>query len=165
MLLLLAAVPGLGLAPVLAEQTFRSQDLAPSPLLNPSEVVSIQIEALRENSQRNEGIELTYRFASPGNKRSTGPLERFLAMVRSAPYQQLLNHRSARYGPSSVFGDKAYQLVTIIDKQGDEVAYLWVLSRQGEGEFAGCWMTDAVISSQRPVQGRVAGVLLGNGTA
>jgi hypothetical protein len=120
----------------------------PSPSLDPAAVIRIQVEALRANGLLNEGIKLTYSFASPENRRSTGPLGRFTAMIRSAPYDRLLNHRSARFGPLSVSGAKAFQTVTIVDKEGEETRYLWVLSRQSQGELKDCWMTDAVISSQ-----------------
>ena len=110
----------------------------------------IQVEALRNNSLLDEGIELTYRFASPGNKRVTGPLVRFTAMVRSPPYDRLLNHRSARYGPLAVSGDEAYQRVIVTDAAGEEVVYHWVLSRQSEGQYKDCWMTDGVLPVQHP---------------
>ena len=34
----------------------------------------------------------------------------------------------------------------------NEVGYVWVLSRQTEGAFKDCWMTDAVIAAEREVQ-------------
>jgi len=128
------------------------QPSAPSPELDPSEVMRIQVEALRNDSLLNEGIELTYRFASPQNKRFTGPLPRFIEMVRSVPHDRLLNHRSARYGPMAISGDNAHQLVTVTDREGEEIRYHWVLSRQGEGEFKDCWMTNAVIAAEPTAQ-------------
>ena len=124
----------------------------PSPELAPAEVVRIQVEALRKNSLSNDGIELTYRFASPNNKRSTGPLDRFVDMVRSAPYDRLLNHRRAEYSPMAVSGNQAQQIVVIIDAEGNEAGYVWVLARQTEGLLKDCWMTDAVIPAEREVQ-------------
>jgi hypothetical protein len=125
---------------------------APSPELDPSTVVRIQVEALRTNSLLNEGIELTYRFASPDNKRITGPLARFTEMVRSAPYDRLLNHSSARYSPMVISADEAHQIVIITNMEGEEIPYHWVLRRQSEGEFKDCWMTSAVIPAEPPVQ-------------
>ena len=122
----------------------------PSPDLDPAEVVRIQVEALRNNSPLNEGIALTYRFASPNNKRSTGPLDRFTQMVRTDPYHLLLNHRRARYEPLALSGNQAHQLVIITDSAGEEIAYHWTLVRQEEGKFKDCWMTDMVIPSVRP---------------
>ncbi|MGB5260313.1 MAG: DUF4864 domain-containing protein [Gammaproteobacteria bacterium] len=124
----------------------------PSPELDPVEVVRIQVKVLPNNSPRNEGIELTYRFASPENRRFTGPLARFVQMVQSEPHDRLLNHRQARYEPLAYSGNEAHQPVIITDSAGEEIAYHWVLVRQTEGEFKGCWMTDAVIPSVRPGQ-------------
>ena len=146
--LLLAAIPFAIEAGAASNPTSEWERRVPSPSLDPAVVIRIQVEALRANSLPNEGIKLTYSFASPENRRSTGPLGRFTAMIRSAPYDRLLNHRNARYGPMSVSGFKAFQTVTIIDKEGDETRYLWVLSRQRHGELKDCWMTDAVISAQ-----------------
>lgn len=70
-------------------------------------------------------------------------------MVRSAPYDRLLNHRSAEYSPLAVSGNEAQQMVIIIDAKGEEFAYAWVLSRQSEGAFEDCWMTDAVVPAER----------------
>ena len=137
----LYAAPGLG-----------SSDPVPSPELEPGEVVRIQVEALRSNNHLDEGIELTYRFASPANRRSTGPLELFTEMIHTAPYDRLLNHISARYSPVAISGDKAYQRVIITDSANQEIAYHWILARQREGEFKDCWMTEAVITAEQPPQ-------------
>ena len=68
-------------APVVADHLPQTQ---PDPSLSPQDVVSIQLEALRNNDTPydNRGIEVTFNFASPANKRITGPIERFAAMVR-----------------------------------------------------------------------------------
>jgi len=150
--LILATVPLIVAAALSTAPSPQPRAPAPSPELDPSEVVRIQVEALRSNSHLNEGIELTYRFASPGNRRFTGPLDRFIEMVRSAPYDRLLNHRSARYSPMAISGDEAHQTVTVTDSEGEEITYHWVLSRQSEGEFKDCWMTSAVIADQQPKQ-------------
>ena len=123
----------------------------PTPELEPADVVRIQVEALRSNSPLDEGIELTYRFASPANKQVTGPLVRFTAMVHASPYDRLLNHQRASYEPLAIAGDKAHQLVTITDTVGDEITYHWVLVRVSEGPYKDCWMTDAVIPTSQPV--------------
>ena len=151
-LLFLATVPLAASGALSPESGSQSADPVPSPELAPAEVVRIQVEALRNNSPSSDGIELTYRFASPDNKRYTGPLERFINMVRSAPYDRLLNHRRAEYSPMAVSGKQAQQMVVIIDAEGNEVGYVWVLSRQTHGALKGCWMTDAVIPAERDLQ-------------
>ncbi len=46
-------------------------EIKPDPVYTPDEVVGIQMRALGKNNQPydNAGIELTFRFASPGNKK------------------------------------------------------------------------------------------------
>ncbi len=151
-LFLLAAMPMVVVAALPTEPSAKPNGPVPSPELEPSEVVRIQVDALRSNTSLNRGIELTYRFASPDNKRYTGPLARFIDMVRSAPYDRLLNHLSAQYGPVALSANEAHQMVIIVDAAGEEVGYIWVLSRQSEGAFKDCWMTDAVIPAERSVQ-------------
>lgn len=150
--LFLASVPLVVAAALSTAPAHPPEDPAPSPGLGPSEVVRIQVEALRNNSPLDEGIELTYRFASPGNKRYTGPLDRFIEMLHSDPYDRLLNHQSARYGPIAISGDEAHQIVIITDMDGELIAYHWVLSRQSVGEFEDCWMTNAVVPAEQPTQ-------------
>ena len=153
----LASLPALAFAvssPLLA---FQARNAVPSPELGPAEVVRIQVEALRRNRPSNDGIALTYRFASPNNKRATGPLDRFTEMVRSPPYDRLINHLHAHFDDLQVSGGEASQRVVITDNRGEELAYLWVLSRQTQGEFKHCWMTDAVIPVREPVPRRLTG--------
>ncbi|NNJ96745.1 MAG: hypothetical protein HKP12_06250, partial [Gammaproteobacteria bacterium] len=49
-----------------------------------------------------------------------------------------------------VSDNRAHQLVTITDMVGEEITYHWVLTRQTEGEFKDCWMTNAVIPAPTP---------------
>ncbi len=119
----------------------------PDPSLSPQDVVSIQIEALRNNDipYADRGIEVTFNFASPANKRVTGPLERFKVMVRNPNYGPMINHRSARYENLMVEGDFARMDVILNSKKGDYLGYRFILSRQHGNEYEGSWMTDAVI--------------------
>ena len=150
--LALVIVPLVAVATLATGPDLQPKAPVPSAELDPSQVVRIQVEALRHNSPLNEGIELTYRFASPENKSFTGPLARFIEMLRSPPYQRLLNHRSARYSAMGISADRAHQIVTITDREGEEIRYRWALSRQVEGEFKDCWMTSAVIAAEPPLQ-------------
>ncbi len=118
----------------------------PDPSLSPEDVVSIQIEALQQNDTPYEdrGIEVTFNFASPTNKRVTGPLERFKAMVRGPIYGPMINHRSAEYVNVRVEGDFAQVDVILQSKDGQYLGYRFRLSRQHDNQFEGSWMTDAV---------------------
>ena len=118
----------------------------PDPSLSPRDVVSIQIEALRNNDTPYEdrGIEVTFNFASPTNKRMTGPLERFKVMVRNPVYGPMINHRSAEYENVRVEGDFAQVDAILQSKDGQYLGYRFMLSRQHGNEYEGSWMTDAV---------------------
>lgn len=118
---------------------------APHPDLTPGEVVRIVIDALKDNDERDRGIAITFDFASPANQELTGPLERFVPMVKGPAYAPMLKHKSAKYGKVLVRQDQAQQLVTIVDADGNEAAYVFQLSKQTEGGREGCWMTDGVI--------------------
>ena len=119
----------------------------PVPSLSPRDVVSIQIEALRNNDipYENRGVEVTFNFASPANKRMTGPLERFKVMVRNPTYGPLIDHRSAKYENLVVEDDSARVDVILTTEEGVYLGYRFFLSRQQGNEYEGSWMTDAVI--------------------
>ena len=118
----------------------------PRPTLEPGEVVRLVTEAMGRNDspKADAGIATAFAFASPGNRQMTGPLERFAPMVRHERYAPLLNYKTIEYGPVRVSGDFAEQVVTVTDASGSAAAFLWTLSRQPEGDYEGCWMTDGV---------------------
>lgn len=132
-----------------------AQDLQPSPSLTPEAVVQVQIEALRRNDIPNPdaGIERSFRFASPSNRLVTGPLAHFITIVRSPPYSPLLNSISATVTDTQVEGDQAKVLVQIVSASGQEVYYLFLLSKQQTGACRNCWMTDAVLRLERERSG------------
>ena len=113
----------------------------------PEEVVRIQIRALGDNNRPHQdaGIEIAFRFASPANRKVTGPLPRFIEMVHNPAYLPMLNHRGASYGKLKQEGNQASQAVILKTRDGSRVGYLFQLSRQTEAPFKDCWMTDSVM--------------------
>lgn len=128
-------------------------DLMPAPDLSPSEVVRIQVEALKNNDSKDTGIEVTFRFASPANKQVTGPLSHFKQMVKNPAYRPMLNHKLAEFGTMRISGDTATQRVTIIEPNGQAAVYLFTLSKQDMPNCHGCWMTDSVVNIPTHKQG------------
>ncbi|UCF99107.1 MAG: DUF4864 domain-containing protein [Spirochaetaceae bacterium] len=116
----------------------------PSAELAPQEVVRIQMEALKYNDEKNRGIEIVYRFASPSNKVNTGPLPRFISMIKGKAYRPMLNYNTVEYGQVQVMDDLAAQRVAITTEEGFMIVYIFVLSKQQDEDCSGCWMTDAV---------------------
>lgn len=129
------------------EATGTKSELRPWPAYPPDKVVRIQIEALGDNNRPHPdaGIEITFRFASPANRKVTGPLPRFIEMVHNPAYRPMLNHRGARYGKLKREGDQASQAVVLKTGDGSRVGYLFQLSRQSEAPYKDCWMTDSVM--------------------
>lgn len=117
----------------------------PSPDYSPDQVVTIQLDALKNNNRADDGIATVFSFASPANKRLTGPLKRFKNIIRDPNYRPMLNHLSTSLDPVRISGNEAVQRVTLIDAVGNEIVYLFFLSKQRRSPCAGCWMTDAVI--------------------
>ena len=122
-------------------------DLHPSPTYSPQDVVRIQIGALARNDRPHEdaGIEITFRFASPDNRRMTGPLNRFVAMLKNPLYRHMLNHEEAEFGPAMIEQSLAQVPVILTSEEGERAGFVFTLSRQSGGEFDSCWMTDSVV--------------------
>ncbi len=122
---------------------------APDPSYGPERVVAVQLEALAENDTpvADAGIKTAYNFASPANRRSTGPLDRFTRMVGGPRYGAMVDHVEATTGPleRDSGGDTAEQRVTLTGPDGRTVTYRFGLSVQSGGEWDGCWMTDSVV--------------------
>ena len=119
-----------------------SPDATPSPELSVKAVVELQLEGLRRNPTlpNDAGIRLAFRFASPANKAQTGPVERFIPMVKSPTYAPLLGFDDASVAVISDAPEGAHLVVEV--RRGDTAnMYMWVLSRQSNG----AWMTDAVV--------------------
>ncbi len=123
------------------------EQLRAHPSLSPEMVVRIQIEALGKNDvpHADRGIEITWRFASPGNKVFTGPLERFKAMVHGPAYGPMLNHKSVEYENLVVDGEQAQLDVIVLTSDNRYVGYRFRLSRQKDPSCNRCWMTDSVL--------------------
>lgn len=124
-----------------------SADL-PRPALDlkPDDVVRIVIGALARNDSPYEdaGIEITFRFASPANKVNTGPLERFMRMVKARPYGIMVDHAASEFSEVVYTGNSAYQMVRLTAADGRALVFAFRLSKQQDGEYKDMWMTDAV---------------------
>ena len=119
-------------------------DAEPDARYTPEQVVQIVVESLKYNAEDDAGIATVFRFASPGNKASTGPLKRFTQMIKRG-YPDMLNHASVRYDPMEITGDTAVQAVWLRGVDGAENGYAFQLGKQSGGTFDGIWMTDAVV--------------------
>ena len=120
------------------------KDAYPDPSLNPSDVVKMQLTAMQQNDASNLGIEVTFRFASPSNRRYTGPLERFIRLVKNPSYIHLLNHLDVNFMDPIIENGMAIQDVVLTTSNGKRIGYRFRLSLQQSEQYKDCWMTDAV---------------------
>ena len=95
------------------------------------------------------GLRFTFRFASPTNKITTGPLDRFIHLVSNPVYRPMLNHQEAQYGKIQVKDNEAMQPVILTTKNGEHIGYVFFLSKQEGGSYDACWMTDIVVPVER----------------
>ena len=121
----------------------------PNKTILPVDVIKIQLNGLMNNDEKfkDSGIEQTWNFAHPENKKNTGPLPNFKMMIKSKSYQMLLNHLShtITYVGS---GDKWAQFeVIILDKEKIYHKFNWQVEKYiDEGPLKDCWLTTMVSS-------------------
>ncbi len=121
----------------------------PNNLILPAEVVKIQLVGLMNNDKdfKDSGIEQTWKFAHPNNKKNTGPLPNFKMMIKGNSYQMLLNHLSHTITEVGN-GDKWAQFeVIILDKEKNYHKFNWQVEKYSiEGPLKDCWLTTMVSS-------------------
>jgi len=122
----------------------------PDPALTPTEVVSIQLEALKNNDdpRLDAGIKQTYALAHPNNKRLTGPLPKFTQMLKGPLYKVMLNHEAHTIEQVAQSDDRAVFGVTVIGNGGEVYKFRWTVQRIATGEDAGAWATISVSPPQ-----------------
>jgi len=124
----------------------------PNEKMQPGEIVEIVVNALAKNDQPfpNAGIETTFNFASPANRAITGPLERFVTLVKGPVFGQMIDHLDSTLSKVVIDGDKAICLVQIVDSENETAYYAFRLGRQQQGDYAGMWLTEAVWPLRNP---------------
>ena len=135
---------------ILLNISFSKADLIiPNKSILPKEVIKIQLFGLMNNDKKfkDSGIEQTWNFAHPNNKKVTGPLDNFKKMIKGDTYQMMLNHLSHTITQLGS-GDKWAQFeVVILDKNKIYHKFNWQVEKYvGDGELKDCWLTTMVSS-------------------
>ena len=128
--------------------SYSNADLkSPNNLILQAEVIKIQLVGLMDNDKdfKDSGIEQTWNFAHPNNKKNTGPLPNFKMMIKGNSYQMLidhLNHTITELGNS----DKWAQFeVIILDKNKIYHKFNWQVEKYTmDGPLKDCWLTTMV---------------------
>ncbi len=127
--------------------------LIPNNSILPTEVVKIQLVALMNNDKKfqDSGIEQTWNFAHPNNKKNTGPLPNFKVMIKGNSYQMLINHISHTITEIGSSDNWAQFEVVILDKEKIYHKFNWQVEKFTlEGPLQGCWLT-TVVSNPIPL--------------
>ena len=121
--------------------------LKPKSDIKPIEVVKIQLVGLQKNDlgYKDSGIEQTWNFAHPSNKKVTGPLDNFKKMIKGDSYQMMINHLShtiTKLGSSEKW---AQFEVIILDKDKIYHKFNWQVEKYSlDGPLKDCWLTTMV---------------------
>ena len=121
--------------------------LKPSSNIKPSEVVKIQLNGLQKNDLdfKDSGIEQTWNFAHPNNKKVTGPLPNFKRMIKGDSYQMMLDHLSHTITELGSSDNWAQFEVIILDKNKIYHKFNWQVEKYTlDGMLKDCWLTTMV---------------------
>ena len=127
--------------------------LIPNNSILPAEVIKIQLIGLMNNDKEfdDSGIEQTWNFAHPNNKKNTGPLPNFKMMIKGNSYQMLLNHLSHTITEIGSSDKWAQFEVVILDNEKIYHKFNWQVEKfTMDGPLQGCWLT-TVVSSPIPL--------------
>ena len=118
--------------------------IKPSKNLDPYDVVKIQLEALKDNGENDEGIRQTWFFAHPDNKKVTGPYERFRVMINGQQYKYLINHSSHKIKLITNSPNTFIYRIEILSKNKKLFIYEWHVQKGTNKNCKDCWFTSAV---------------------
>ena len=125
----------------------KAEILKPRSDIKPSEVIKIQLLGLQKNDNNFEdsGIEQTWNFAHPNNKKVTGPLDNFKRMIKGNNYQMMINHISHTITELGSSDKWAQFEVIILDKEKIYHKFNWQVEKYSiDGPLKDCWLTTMV---------------------
>ena len=123
--------------------------LIPNNSILPAEVIKIQLVALMNNDTKfkDSGIEQTWNFAHPSNKKVTGPLDKFKRMIKGDSYQMMINHLSHTITKLGSGENWAQFEVILLDKDKIYHKFNWQVEKyETDGPLKDCWLTTMVSS-------------------
>ena len=127
--------------------TAKADIVKPSNNIEPHQVVKIQLSGLMKNDQPtiDYGIKQTWEFAHPSNKKYTGPLPKFINMLKSESYKMLLNHIDNEVIEVFKSNSKYGFQVTILGIDKNYYKFQWVVEKYyKDGPLKDCWLTTSV---------------------
>ena len=132
---------------ILISSNLSAEMIKPNPSISAKEVILIQLKALQTNNTpyKDAGIEQTWEFAHPSNRKFTGPLSNFIGMLKNPSYSMMIDHLEHNIIPVEEQETKSYYFVELIGVNGKKYGFEWTVEKVSEdGEFKDCWMTVGV---------------------
>ena len=133
--------------------TAKAELIKPNNGIEPYQVVKIQLRSLMNNDdpKENYGIEQTWEFAHPNNQKYTGPLEKFIIMLKGESYKMLLNHLEHKIIEVQKSSSAALFDVTVLSRDKSYYKFTWQVKKYEKGgPLDDCWLT-TVVSSPTPL--------------
>ena len=121
--------------------------IKPNPSIKPIDVISIQLEALKNNNDPfdDAGIIQTWEFAHPNNRIFTGPINNFIKMIKNPSYSMMLDHLDHKINTIKENDSISLYFVELNDWKGNKYGFEWIVSKvEDDSEFKNCWMTSGV---------------------
>ena len=134
---------------IFAQSFAKAELIKPNNGIEPLQVVKIQLRSLKNNDQiyKDAGIEQTWEFAHPNNRKYTGPLEKFKNMLKGESFSMLLNHKEHKISEIFLSDDMATFEVIILDINKEYFKFKWQVEKfDKNGPLKDCWLTTAVSS-------------------
>ena len=134
---------------LISSNLLKAELIEPKSDINPSDVIRIQLLGLQKNDYKfkDSGIEQTWNFAHPNNKKVTGPLDNFKRMIKGDSYQMMINHLSHTITQLGSGDEWAQFEVIILDKEKIYHKFNWQVEKYTvEGPLKNCWLTTMVSS-------------------
>ena len=134
---------------IFAQSFAKAELIKPNNGIEPLQVVKIQLRSLKNNDQiyKDAGIEQTWEFAHPNNRKYTGPLEKFKNMLKGESFSMLLNHKEHKISEIFLSDDMATFEIIILDFNKEYFKFKWQVEKfDKNGPLKDCWLTTAVSS-------------------
>ena len=134
---------------LISESISKADLLKPKSDIKPDRVIEIQLSGLQNNDliYKDSGIEQTWNFAHPNNKKVTGPLDKFKRMIKGDSYQMMINHLSHTITEIGSSDKWAQFEVIILDKDKIYHKFNWQVEKYTlDGSLKDCWLTTMVSS-------------------
>ena len=125
----------------------KAEIIKPSTEINPAQVVKIQLAGLMKNDSpyKDKGIEQTWEFAHPNNKKFTGPLNKFKEMIKGESYKMLIDHENHEVKEIFLNNEIAVFEVVIMDSDKKYFKFKWQVEKYlNNGPLENCWLTTVV---------------------